>query len=113
MKRPHDMGGDPAGPVDTAEHTLAPWEKRTDAILRLVAHPERKLMTVDELRRGVEDLGPGVYDDLSYYERWISSMTNILTQKGVFTVAELGERMAAVDERWKRDKAEKKADTGA
>ena len=36
MRRHHDMGGEPAGPIDRHEHDLAPWEKRVDAILRLL-----------------------------------------------------------------------------
>ena len=33
MRSHHDMGGQPAGPVDTAEHHNALWEKRVDALL--------------------------------------------------------------------------------
>lgn len=90
MRRHHDMGGLAAGPVDVSEHDYSPWEKRVDAIVRLLSDKKRKLLTVDELRRGIEDLGPGAYDEMSYYERWISSATNILIEKGVITVDELG-----------------------
>ncbi len=90
MRRHHDMGGLAAGPVERSEHDYAPWEKRVDAIMRLLADNKRRLLRVDELRRGIEDLGPGAYDQLSYYERWISSITNLLIEKGVITVDELG-----------------------
>jgi hypothetical protein len=89
MRRHHDMGGLPAGPVDRREHDPAPWEKRVDAILRLLL--AKRVMTLDELRRGVEDLGPGAYDELSYFERWIGSISNVLLEKGVVGVQELGE----------------------
>ncbi|MGI9388045.1 MAG: nitrile hydratase [Methyloligellaceae bacterium] len=98
--RPHDMGGVDAGPVEQSEHVLAPWEKTVDAILRLVADDKRQIMTVDELRRGIEDLGPGVYDGLTYYERWIASITNNLIAKGVITVEELGRKMKEVEQDW-------------
>lgn len=102
LRRHHDMGGLPAGPVDPhapgAEHDYAPWEKRVDAILRLLA--ARRLITTDELRRGIEELGPGAYDELSYYERWIASITNNLIEKGVIGVDELGRRMAEIAEQW-------------
>ena len=101
MHRHHDMGGMEAGPVDRSEHDHAPWEKRVDAILRLLSDADRHLITVDELRRGIEDLGPGVYDALGYYERWIASITNVLVEKGVITVDELGRKMAAVEARWR------------
>jgi nitrile hydratase subunit beta len=102
MRRHHDMGGQPAGPVTPSEHDYAPWEKRVDAILRLLIHPERRVMTVDELRRGIEELGPGAYDELSYYQRWIASIANILLEKGVLTVDELGRRLAEIEARWRR-----------
>lgn len=100
MRRHHDMGGQDAGPVDPTEHNQAPWEKRVDAIMRLVGDEKRQLLRVDELRRGIEELGPGVYDELNYYERWISSITNILIEKGVISIDELGRRMEDVKARW-------------
>ena len=100
LRRHHDMGGLPAGPVEQSEHDYAPWEKRVDAILRLLADPKRRLITTDELRRGIEELGPGAYDEMSYYERWIASVTNNLLEKGVTTTDELGRRMAEVAAAW-------------
>ena len=100
LRRHHDMGGLPAGPVEQAEHDYAPWEKRVDAILRLLADSKRRLITTDELRRGIEELGPGAYDEMSYYERWIASVTNNLIEKGVLSVDELGRRMAEITEAW-------------
>jgi hypothetical protein len=97
MRRHHDMGGEPAGPLDLTEHDHAPWEKKVDALLRLLL--AKQVMTLDELRRGVEDLGPGAYDELSYFERWIAAITNVLLEKGVLHVQELGLAMAAAERR--------------
>ena len=36
---------------------------------------------------------------MSYYERWIASMTNTLLNKGVIDSDELGRRMAEVEAR--------------
>lgn len=94
LRRHHDMGGLEAGPVDRHEHDRSPWEKKVDAILRLLV--AKKVMTLDELRRGIEELGPGAYDELGYFERWIGAITNVLLEKGVLQVHELGERIAAV-----------------
>ncbi|WP_282609923.1 SH3-like domain-containing protein [Pelagibius sp. Alg239-R121] len=105
MRRHHDMGGLDAGPVEQNEHDYAPWEKRVDAILRLLSAPGRRMITVDELRRGIEELGPGAYDEMSYYERWIASVTNNLVEKGTLTVEELGRKMAEVEARWDADRA--------
>ena len=100
MRRHHDMGGLSAGPVEQTEHDYTPWEKRVDAILRLISDDKRKLMIVDAHRRIMEDLGPGAYDELSYYERWISAITTILIEKGGLSIDELGRRMEAVKTRW-------------
>lgn len=97
MRRHHDMGGLPAGPVERTEHEHAPWEKKVDAILRLLV--AEKVMTLDELRRGIEELGPGAYDQLSYFERWIRSIANILLEKGVITVQELATAIEAAKAR--------------
>ena len=101
MRRHHDMGGEPAGPVVPEEHHYAAWEKRVDAIVRLLT--ARGVMTVDELRRGIEELGPGAYDEMSYFQRWIASVGNLLLEKGVVTVDELGTRLAAVEARWRAE----------
>ena len=106
MRRQHDMGGLKAGPIERTEHAAAAWEKRVTAILRLLTNPKTALMTVDELRRGIEDLGPGNYDSLGYYERWTASIANRMIEKGVFTVDELGRRMAEVEAHMKREAAE-------
>ena len=94
-RRHHDMGGLEAGPVDRDEHDKAPWEKRVDALRVLLG--QRKLLCVDELRRGIENLGADAYDRYGYYERWMASMTNILLEKKIIEVGELGERMAEIE----------------
>ena len=97
-RRVHDMGGLEAGPVEQNEHKHEPWEKRMDAIRMLCAKHE--LLRTDEMRRNIEDLGPGVYENLGYYERWCAAVTNVLLQKNIVTVDELGRKMAEVEKRW-------------
>ena len=95
----HDIGGLPAGGIDRAEHAHALWEKRVDALMVLLGNPKRRVVSVDELRRGIEQLGAHAYDSMSYYERWIASITNTLLAKGVISSDELGRRMAEVEKR--------------
>ena len=94
-RRHHDMGGLEAGPVEREEHHKVPWEKRVDALMVLLGR--KKVLGVDELRRGIEELGADAYDRYSYYERWMASMTNLLLEKKVIQVSELGARMAEIE----------------
>ena len=99
MRSHHDMGGLPAGAIDRSEHALALWEKRTHALMLLLSDATRGLISVDELRCGIEALGEAEYDRLSYYERWITSLANNLLRKGVFTADELGRKLAEIETR--------------
>ena len=47
------------------------------------------VMSVDELRRGVEAIPEADYHRLAYYERWMRSITDNLLARGVITEAEL------------------------
>jgi Nitrile hydratase beta subunit len=97
MRGYHDMGGLPAGAVEKCEHAYAPWEKRTHALLILLMG--RNVINVDELRRAIEALGAEEYDRMTYYERWIAAMTNLLLQKGALTTDELGRKLAELEAR--------------
>lgn len=99
MQAHHDLGGQPAGPIDRTERTLEPWEKRVDALVRLLSAPERGIFRVDEHRRAIENLGARQYETLSYYERWIAAVANLLIEKGLITIDELGRKLEAVRSR--------------
>jgi hypothetical protein len=97
----HDMGGLPAGTVEKTEHDYAEWERRVDALMVLLSGVKgaRKLITVDELRKNIEAIGPQAYDAMGYYERWITSITQTLIQRGVITTEELARKMEQVQKR--------------
>ena len=102
----HDMGGLPAGRVERTEHDYADWERRVDALMVLLSgiRGGKKLMTVDELRKNIEAIGPDAYEKMSYYERWVTSITQTMIQRGVITTEELGRKMQEVQGR-ERDSA--------
>jgi len=93
----HDMGGLPAGRIQATEHEYALWEKRVDALMVLLSGAGR--MTVDELRKNIEAIAPDAYDRMTYYERWIHSISQTLIQRGVITIEELGRKIAQVEAR--------------
>jgi hypothetical protein len=99
MQGYHDLGGQSAGPINRTEHALTLWEKRVHVLQTLLSDPCRDLVSTHELRRGIESLGEAEYDHLGYYERWITSITNILLQKGVLTPEELGKKLVEIEAR--------------
>jgi nitrile hydratase subunit beta len=96
MRAHHDLGGRPAGSIDRTERELEPWEKRVDAMFRLLSAPAHEILRVDELRRSIEWLGADEYDRLTYYERWITAISKLLLEKGVLTTDELGRKLEQV-----------------
>ncbi|HEX6158236.1 MAG TPA: hypothetical protein VFZ54_19575 [Burkholderiales bacterium] len=97
----HDMGGLPADRVAYEEHDYAQWERRVDALMMILSGIKgaQRLMTVDELRKNIEALPPEAYERMSYYDRWVTSITQTMIQRGVITTDELKRKMAEVDGR--------------
>ena len=96
-KRPHDMGGEPAGPIDTADHGMKFWEKQANALRNTLT--SGKIVRLDELRRAAEDLGERYYQ-LEYFERTTHALRQVLLERGLFTEAELTAKMAEVRKRY-------------
>jgi hypothetical protein len=97
MKQPHDMGGEPGGPIDTVDHGMKFWEKQANALRNALTRG--KLLRLDELRRAAEDLGERYYQ-LEYFERTTHALRQILLERGYFTEAELAAKMAEVRRRY-------------
>ena len=89
----HDMGGLEAGPVDRGEHALSFFEQRVDAMMRILMHPDSGHFTVDGMRRAIESLPPEEYHALSYYERWLCAMRQLVLERGLVSEAELATRV--------------------
>ena len=86
----HDLGGAPkfmCEAVDVEPHALTEFDKEVDGLAGVLR--AKHIMTVDELRRGIEAIPEAEYHRLTYYGRWIRSITDNLLKKGVITEAEL------------------------
>ena len=83
--------------IHLAAKRLQPAAVCIEALLVLLTR--RKILRVDENRRGLESLGGEVYHSLSYAERRILAMSNNLILKGVISVEELAAKMAEIDVR--------------
>lgn len=98
MRRVHDMGGLEDGPVPREEHDWERYAKRTQAMSGLLRAPGRAMVSLDEMRRNTEDLGD-TYGKLNYHERVVHSLVQVLLQRGVITIDELGAKMAEMERR--------------
>jgi hypothetical protein len=90
LRAHHDLGGAAkfmCEPVDIEPHGLTAFDREVDALRQMLA--AKKLMSVDELRRGIEAIPEAAYHRLSYYRRWIRSIADTLLRTGVITETEL------------------------
>lgn len=94
---PQDIGGEPAGPVDTTDHGMKHWERQANAFRSVVQM--QKITCTDELRRAAEDLGER-YKDMQYFEITTSAMRSVLLEKGLFTALELAAKMNEIRARF-------------
>ncbi len=92
MPGPHDMGGQPAGPMDLTEHPRGDFERHADALANLLDGAGRRVIRVDELRRAIESLPD--YGSLAYYEKWTKALELLLVEKGVISEQELADKLA-------------------
>ena len=86
----HDLGGVgrfQCEPIDKEPHTLTAFDREVDAIRQILG--AKGVMSVDELRRGIEAIPEPDYFRLSYYQKWIRSIADNLLARGVITEAEL------------------------
>jgi len=105
----HDVGGLDFGPIDRHEHDLALWEKRTDAMLILLAS-KKNVFKIDAMRRVIEDYGQQEYDRTTYYQKWIRAIRNLIVEQEVVSAAEIERRMQEVCERHRNAGREIEAD---
>jgi hypothetical protein len=90
LRAHHDFGGVPkfmCEAVDVKPHELTDFDRDVDALRAVLG--AKRVMTVDELRRGIEAIPEAEYHRLSYYQRWIRSIADNLIRKGVVSEAEL------------------------
>ena len=75
-KLPSDIGGQPAGAVDTHDHGMRHWERQANAIRSLMNMSG--LTCTDEMRRAAEELGER-YKDMQYFEITTSALRKVIS----------------------------------
>ncbi len=89
-------GGEKKAAVPRAEHVFVAWEKRVDAMQRILGGGGMKVYCIDELRRAIESLSPAEYHATGYYERWVKAICTLVVEKGLLTRTEIDGRLAAL-----------------
>ncbi|WMS43845.1 nitrile hydratase subunit beta [Acuticoccus sp. MNP-M23] len=102
----HDIGGDPAGDIPKVELPWLHWEKQTEAIRDLLGDGTRRIVSLDEMRRGFESFGADKYKALSFYRRRLDAMIDILVEKEIISREELDAAVSERREVWTRAAAE-------
>ena len=93
MRGSHDMGGQPAGPIDVVAHDPTDWDKLIDGTFSALA--ANGLTRADELRGVIESMGDAG-QNLPYYERWCAGLMRIVLEKGFLTQDEIDARLAEI-----------------
>jgi hypothetical protein len=86
----HDLGGVErflCERIDLSPHTLSGFDREVDALRQVLG--QKGIMSVDELRRGIEAIPEEDYLRLGYYQRWLRSIVATLVSKGIISEAEL------------------------
>jgi nitrile hydratase len=87
----HDLGGNPRFRCVPVEPDIDPpmdeFGKRVDA-LRAVLR-EKGLLSTDEQRLHIEGLPEHDYFGLTYYEKWLRSVTAVMLAKGLVSWEEV------------------------
>ena len=99
MPRPHDRGGWPTQEsIDRGEHQLTDWERKMDALGSALA--EKGMVSVDEMRRAIEDIPAKEYESISYYERWVSAIETLLVEKSILSREEIDDKAEEIARNW-------------
>lgn len=96
MRRYHDVGGTPAGPINRAERETPAWEKRVDAMIAILHR--KGVIRVDEIRHAVESLGEDGYRRAGYGGQRVEALADNLVRKGIVSVETLAEKLEQMDQ---------------
>jgi hypothetical protein len=98
VRAANDIGGLPADPLETRDGKDLRWQLEITATQAVLAGPAHRLVRLDELRRGMEDLGAD-YHRLGYFERVVAALANLLAEKRVLDRGEVARRIEALRQR--------------
>jgi hypothetical protein len=96
--RAHDLGGQPAGPIDRTDHETEPWQNLVTALMYLL-RDRCHLAKTDEMRRAIEDMNPEDYRRLGYFDKWAVGISTLVVEKGLMRPDEIERRIRDISTR--------------
>jgi hypothetical protein len=93
--RAHDLGGQPGGPIDRAEHEAEPWQNLVTAMMYLL-RDRCRLARTDEMRRTIEDMNADEYRRLGYFDKWAVGFSALVVEKGLMSRDEIARRIGDI-----------------
>ncbi len=96
--RPHDLGGQPAGPIDRAERQPEPWQNLVTALMYLL-RDHCHLARTDEMRRAIEEMKPEEYRRLGYFDKWAIGISTLVVEKRLMTLDDIARRVGDISAR--------------
>jgi len=85
----NDVGGMEGDKIDQSNSPQTLFEKRVDALVMLLTHPDLGAFKVDGLRRAIEMNSPEDYAKLGYYPKWIRAVRQLLVEQKVLSDEEI------------------------
>jgi len=98
MSRVHDMGGrfgDGSVSPDAEDAPVFAEDWQARALALTLAAGGLGQWNLDISRHAREQLSPKDYSRLSYYEKWLAALADLLVKRGVLTLEELGKTQGA------------------
>jgi nitrile hydratase len=91
MNSVHDLGGmQSMGPVQAEQNEPVfhqRWEGRVFALM--LASAAWRKWNIDAMRSAIESIAPSEYLRMSYYERWLAALSELLVKRELLTPAEI------------------------
>ncbi|QCQ93559.1 SH3-like domain-containing protein [Rhodococcus sp. SGAir0479] len=98
----HDVGGQPALPVEYLEKEEEAWEMNTYVTCECLAW--RGSWNAEMRRRAEVDLGETQYFGLPYYARWVTVAARVMVDKGLIPLSELTAKIDEVRSRLQEER---------
>ena len=90
-RRPHDVGGQEAGPLDLHGQPEEDWHALVMALYTAAISADPPLMNTHEYRRVMEGLAPALHR-ADYHVRAVETLIALFEEKGLLSRAELEAR---------------------